>query len=210
MPMDAEVILKRFDNHTTQQDGDAEIDEYGDGDSWIELRNLFDSAVANSAGNDGLRDALNTKTKHEKLSKTLNLQQRKEYHGGATFWSPRKIREGRAREVVKQREEEAEKLCKANDKQLREAALLYKKQLQAAAKEARGIAKVERKKQADAKAQRLAKSRALKQQEQQRDAATSQKSHDTLNKGKRKASPRTDHMRCTGTVVLYLYLLRCS
>jgi hypothetical protein len=108
MLMDAEVILKRFDNHTTQQDRDAEIGKHGDGDSWIELRNLFDSAVANSAGveakrlqtslhslqvqnellhheNDSLRNALNTKTKHNKSSKTLDLQQREEYHSGATF-----------------------------------------------------------------------------------------------------------------------------
>ncbi|KAF7452687.1 hypothetical protein PtrM4_057540 [Pyrenophora tritici-repentis] len=57
--------------------------------------------------NDSLRAALNAKKKHQKQSCKLDLQQRNEYHGGAVFWSPRKIREARAREAVKQREDEA-------------------------------------------------------------------------------------------------------
>jgi hypothetical protein len=159
MPMNAEIVLQRFNNHSAQQDGDAEIGEHGNGDTWDQLRNLFESAVTNRAGveakrlkgslhslqvqnkllhreNEGLRDALYTKKKHKRQSKTLDLQQRKEYHSGAIFWSPKKIREARAREAVKQQEEEAEKLRKADNKQLKESALLYKKQLQEAAKEA--------------------------------------------------------------------------
>jgi hypothetical protein len=60
----------------------------------------------------GLRAALVTKRKDTKKSKPLDLQQRQEYHGDAVFWSPRKVREARARESVKQREDEAEQLQK--------------------------------------------------------------------------------------------------
>ncbi|KAI1676288.1 Atrophin-1 multi-domain protein [Pyrenophora tritici-repentis] len=54
--------------------------------------------------NKGLKEALQHKKKHKKKSKALNLQQRQEYHSGAVHWSPRKLREARAREA-KQREE---------------------------------------------------------------------------------------------------------
>jgi hypothetical protein len=49
--------------------------------------------------NEGLHKALTTKKKHNKKSKVLNLQQRQEYHGGAVFWSPRKMAESEAREL---------------------------------------------------------------------------------------------------------------
>jgi regulator of replication initiation timing len=76
--------------------------------SWIQLRKLFDAAVKDEADestkelsasihslqthndllnseNKGLRQALAFKRKHKKSSKPLDLQQRKEYHGGAVF-----------------------------------------------------------------------------------------------------------------------------
>jgi hypothetical protein len=74
--------------------------------------------------NQGLRAALVTKRKNSKKRKPLDLQQRQEYHGGAVFWSPRKVREARARESVKKRADEAEKLRKAETKELRAAAPL--------------------------------------------------------------------------------------
>jgi hypothetical protein len=108
--------------------------------SWIQLRKVFDAAVKDEADestkelsasihslqthndllnseNKGLRQALALKRKHKKKSKPLDLQQRKEYHGGAVFWSPSKLREGRFRERVKQQEEEAEKLQKAQTRE---------------------------------------------------------------------------------------------
>jgi hypothetical protein len=44
-PMDAEAVLKRFNNTTLEQDEAAELGQHGDGDSWIELRKLFEAAV---------------------------------------------------------------------------------------------------------------------------------------------------------------------
>jgi hypothetical protein len=72
--------------------------------------------------NLGLREALNTKKKRKKKSKTLDLQQREEYHSGSVFWSPRKVREAQARESVRQQDEYEQKLQKARDGELKEAA----------------------------------------------------------------------------------------
>jgi hypothetical protein len=54
---------------------------------------------------EGLKEALATKKKQKNRGKPLGLQQRQEYHGGAVMWSPRKIREARARKRVREREE---------------------------------------------------------------------------------------------------------
>jgi hypothetical protein len=70
----------------------------------------------------GLHKALQYKKKHKKKSKDLDLQQRQEYHGGAILWSPRKVREARAREKVRADNEMEEKLQKARRKESREAA----------------------------------------------------------------------------------------
>jgi hypothetical protein len=151
-PPNAKVILKRFKTTTSEQDRGLEIEEEGDGSTWRQLRHLFDAAVEDTAAessrrlgaslhslqvqnkllhheNKGLRTALSTQKKHKKKSKPLDLQQRKEYHSGAVFWSPRKVREARVRESVKQQEEEAEKLQKAEAKELKAAATLYKQKI---------------------------------------------------------------------------------
>ena len=94
--------------------------------------------------NDGLREALTVKKRHKKHSKPLDLQQRQEYHGGAVFWSPRKIREARAREIVKQQEEHKEQLAKANRKELQAAAKLLREQEAEERRVARERAKVVR------------------------------------------------------------------
>jgi hypothetical protein len=206
-PMDAEVILKRFNTTTSGQDEDIELRELGDGDTWSDIRKILDAAVVDKAKteskqlastlhwlqvqnellhhNEGLRAALTSKRKHKKNSKLLDLQQRKKYHGGAVLWSPRKIREARARETVRQREEEQEKLQKTHDGELKTAARLHEKKIAEEAKALRQTARERAAEERKARAAELAP-RALKKQ--QRDAATSQKSRDTPNKGKRKAS----------------------
>ena len=208
--MDAEVILKRFNTTTTSgEDEDTQLQEVGNGDSWRDLRKILDAAVLDKAKaegkrvaaalhslqvqnellhyeNEGLRTTLTTKQKHKKKSKLLDLQQRKEYHSGAVLWSPRKIREARARERVKQQEEEQQKLQKTRDRELKAAATLYKKKMAEEAKVVRQLARERAAEERKARAAELAAARALKKQ--QRDAATSQKSRNTLKKAKRKAS----------------------
>jgi hypothetical protein len=74
-----------------------------------------------------LKAALTSKKKHNKRRKPLDLQQREEYHSRATFWSPGKIREAQARRAVIEREEHERQLQKANNKELKAAAKLYKR-----------------------------------------------------------------------------------
>jgi hypothetical protein len=208
-PANAEVILKRFTSTPSGQDGDPEFAQHGDGSSWNELRKLFEVTVKDTAGDDakrlstslhslqvqnellnhenqGLRAALVTKRKNSKKRKPLDLQQRQEYHGGAVFWSPRKVREARARESVKQREDEAEKLRKAETKDLRAAASLYKRKMAEEARALREQAKEQRKKDAEAKAAEREAARAQKQQE--KEAATTRKLAEQANKATRTAS----------------------
>ena len=145
-------MLKRFETPPQQQDKDTEIGEHGDGDSWRQVRKLFDAAVPNKAGveakrlsaalhsfqaknevvrfeNQGLKHSLASKDKHKHKSKPLPLQQRKEFHSKAVFWSPSTIREAFVREDVEQREKEQLQLQKKDKKKLEAALRLYNKQI---------------------------------------------------------------------------------
>jgi hypothetical protein len=77
--------------------------------------------------NKGLREALEAKKKYTKHSKCLNLQQREEYHGGATFWSSRKIRDTQFHERTRKREEEKKKLKESDAKKLKATTVLLQK-----------------------------------------------------------------------------------
>jgi hypothetical protein len=109
------------------------------------------------------------------------LQQGEDSHGGAVFWSPRKLRE-----ATKRDDAEREQLQKTHDKEIKAAATLYKKQQAEAAKVARQHAAEERREAKKARAAELAAERALKKL--QRDVATAEKSRDILRNSKRKAS----------------------
>ncbi len=208
-PMDAEFILKRFNNHASEQDKAVRPGQQGDGDSWTQLRKSFDAAVADKAKveakrlsqsihslqvnnallhdqNESLKQQLNAKSKPPIKRTALNTQDGEEWHGGAVWWSPRRLRRHRERKAAEQDEAEQQQLQKARDRELREASKLYQKQQQEAAKVARQEAAEERAKAKKARAEELAAARALKKQ--QREAATSQKSYDTSNTAKRKGS----------------------
>jgi hypothetical protein len=208
-PMDAEVVLKRFSNHTSRQAKASKPGQRGDGDSWIQLRKLYHAAVPDKSKvearqleasfhslqtqnellhleNNNLKRELTSKSKHKKKRYKMDLQHNEEYKGAGVFWSPKKVAEARTRETSKRNAEKELQLQKARDRDLKAAANLYKKQIAEAAKVARQEAAEERRKEKKAKAEELAAARALKKQ--QRDAATAQKSHDTLNRPKRKAS----------------------
>ncbi|KAF1935980.1 hypothetical protein EJ02DRAFT_360224, partial [Clathrospora elynae] len=128
------------------------------------------------------------KKKHKKKGKALDLQQRQEYHGGAVFWSPRKMREAYARETVRQRDEAEEKLQKAKTKELREAAKLLKKREAEGRRVERERLKGEREKKKAAKAAQYAR------QKEERDSV---KALQLPQKGKRQASrpPTTSNKR---------------
>jgi hypothetical protein len=102
------------------------------------------------------------------------------------LWSPRKVREAQVREMVKQCEEEQQKLQKTHNRKLKVAATIYKKNMAEEVKALRQITREHAAEDRKTRAAELAAARALKKQ--QRNAATSQISRDTLNKGKQKAS----------------------
>jgi hypothetical protein len=131
--MDTQVILKRFHPKTPEPEEPLEILIAS---NWRKTRELVQAAFKEGGEkefkqilyslhylqvqndlllqeNQGLRESLNTKKKHKKQGKTLDLQQRQEYHSGAVLWSPRKMREARVRMTVKEKEEEEEKVQKA-------------------------------------------------------------------------------------------------
>jgi type IV secretory pathway VirB10-like protein len=77
----------------------------------------------------GLKEALLFKKRHKKKSYTLQLQEDDQYHGGALFLSPRKIEAARLRESEKKRQEDELQLQKAETKELKKAAQLYKQKI---------------------------------------------------------------------------------
>ncbi|KAF1943775.1 hypothetical protein EJ02DRAFT_342491, partial [Clathrospora elynae] len=145
------------------------------------------------------------KEANKKNGKALDLQQQQEYHGGAVFWSPRKMREAYARETVRQRDEAEEKLQKAKTKGLREAAQLLKKRQAEGRCVERERLKEEREKEKAAKAAKHAR------QKEERDSA---KALQLPQKGKRQASrlPTTSN-KCQklvgsqpGYVCIYVFI----
>jgi hypothetical protein len=210
-PMNAEVILKRYNTATSSNRDDLGILPKGNRCSWRELHRLLDDAVEGGSGksaeavsvalhslqvlnellhheNKGLRTSLSTKKKRKNKSKTMDLQQRKEFQSSAVFWSPRKVREARVREDVKQQEAEEENLQKSQRKELKAAAALYKKQQLAEAKVERERIKEVKKKERKEKTEHLAASRAEKQC--QKEAGNTQKALQSSQRGKRSASEK--------------------
>lgn len=145
--MEPERILERI-THTPPEDSRSSPSSLSDSD-WRKMDQLVRTAVAGSQSVEskklslklhhlsvqnqllhhelnGVKEAITTKKRHKKHSKPLDLQQRQEYHSGAVFWSPRKIREARARERVEQQEEHEQQLAKANKKVLQAAAKLLR------------------------------------------------------------------------------------
>jgi hypothetical protein len=148
-PLDAEVIIKHFCKTAPQQ---AQSTFSLTPNDWHEIEHLVRTAVKDTTAGDakqlsltlhhlqvqnellnhenhGLCKALSSKKKHSKKSKALDLQQRQEYHGGAIFWSPCKLREAQVQEEVKQHIYNKEQLQKAETKKLKEAAALYTKKM---------------------------------------------------------------------------------
>ena len=60
--------------------------------------------------NKGLQESLAHRKKHNKKSKPLSLQQRKEYQSQPVFWSPWKVREAHYRRKINEQEQEEQHL----------------------------------------------------------------------------------------------------
>ncbi|KAK7177577.1 hypothetical protein PSPO01_16368 [Paraphaeosphaeria sporulosa] len=203
-PFNLEVILKRFKKSTQDDDQGSRESSHSvlSGDNWRELDGLVRATEQQSRKdaqklsrslhhisanvqllhheNAGLREALASKKKHKKKGKALNLQQRQEYHGGAVFWSPSKIREARVRQSVKEQEEKERELLKAETAELRKAAKLCKEKIAEENRVAREAAKVAREQE------RAEKAAERTREKEAREAAKALK---PTQKGKRKAPP---------------------
>jgi hypothetical protein len=163
-PKDPDVILKRFDDK--EQEEAAEASRLT-GCDWRHMERLVRAAVSDRTAdeskklsetlhslavqnellqeeNSGLREALEDK---KNRGKRLKLQREDSYHGGATFWSPRKIRQARAHELEKQQQEEAEIAARASRKELQAAAKLLKEQQKEERRVERQALKEERKRE---------------------------------------------------------------
>jgi hypothetical protein len=96
------------------------------------------------------------------------------------------LREAKARDAVKEREEEEEKLRKVDTNNLKVVASLHKKWQQQSARELRESAKEARKKDAEAKTAERAAEKQRKQEE--REATTTRKLTEQANKAIRTTS----------------------
>jgi hypothetical protein len=129
--------------------------------------------------NEGLRASLATKNKRRGHGKRLPLKRAEKPGGGATFWSPRKISEARAKLAEIKTERRQEQLKKDEVKDQRAANKLYKQKITEERRVERERAKVVREKE---RAEKATERERLKQQH---DAA---KALQLSQKGKRKAS----------------------
>ncbi|KAF1940219.1 hypothetical protein EJ02DRAFT_407087 [Clathrospora elynae] len=196
--MDQERVMKRFPNKPPNKPLNKPKPSWREADCLLRTaanKSLSDLKTVSSlihhlanqnelltGENEGLRNALTTKKKHNKKGKVLDLQQRQEYHGRAVFWSPRKMAEGEARERTNKQLAEEEKLQKAQMKQLQAANALYNKKLKEERRVATAAKREEREKEKAEKAASAAAQKALQ---------NTQKPIQTSQTGKRKASATT-------------------
>ena len=186
-PLNPEVILQRFTVPDPATDSDSSalsasdwrkmerllrqvVADQGDRQAKKLSQVLHSSSVQNSLLKDEvrkLREALVNERTRRKRGKPLPLQEAEEYHGGAVFWSPRKVKEARDRLQLQEEEEEQLQLQKADTRRQREET----RQVRAREKEQRRQARLavslmrqkEREEKAIEKASRIAARKAAKQ-----------------------------------------------
>lgn len=115
----------------------------------------------------GLKEALINERLRRKRGKALNFEAPEEYHGGAVFWSPKKVKEARDRQHQQELEEAQQQLQKAEAAKLREERRQNKAQAIQARRQQRAEARVLREEEKAEKAAEQA-SRAAARRTQQR------------------------------------------
>jgi hypothetical protein len=158
-PFNPEVILRRFNTSPSSSNSESSALSAS---NWRKIERLLRQVVvdqgnkqvkrlsqilhSNSVQNallkdevKGLREALINERMRRKRGKPLLLEEPEEYHGGAVFWSPRKVKDACERQQLKEREEQQLQHQKAETNRHREEA----RQAKAEAVQARRQAKVE-------------------------------------------------------------------
>jgi hypothetical protein len=203
-PLNPEVILKRF-NQPAQSGQSSDSDSSAlSASDWRKIRQLIDHAIADrdqrkvsklnqtihrlsiravlaEHENVGLKEALINEKKRRKRGKALPLEAEEEYHGGAVFWSPRKVEKARDRLRQQELEEEQQRLQKAEIACNRKAQRRAKAQAIEARRQARAEARIARQ-AAKAREATERASRAAARRAQQR----LQQAHKTSQKGKKR------------------------
>jgi hypothetical protein len=150
--------------------------------------------------NEGLRASLATKNKRRRHGKRLPLTASEKPGGGATFWSPKKVGEARAKQAEMEAKQQAEELKNVKMRELRAANKLYQKKIAEEKPVARERAKVVREKERAEKAVRLV--HAQREKQQQKDAANATKALQLSQRGKRPASKKLALKRARGRRVI--------
>jgi hypothetical protein len=203
-PFDPEVILKRLNTRQPTPGSSSDSDSSAlSASDWRKIRQLVNRAVADRDQKkisklnqtihqisvqksllehevQGLRQALANERLRRRRGKALPLDQGEEYHGGAIFWSPRKVKEARDRLQQQELEEEQQQLQKADRARIRENQKQAKAQAIEAGRKARAEARISRQAEKAREAADRA-SRAAARRAQQR----LQQAQKTSQKGKR-------------------------
>ncbi|KAF7574024.1 hypothetical protein PtrM4_056470 [Pyrenophora tritici-repentis] len=190
-PPDPTPILKRFNRNTPEvSSSDESSASVLSGSDWRKIKALVNQTAADRTSKEVKKlhrslhhiSTQNELLRHEikGLKEALNLQTNQDgYHGGAVFWSPRKLRQARERRVVEEREKDELQLQKARRLELKEQARLYKLQVaQEKRVERERLKEVREKEKAEKMAERA----------REKAARDSQKAIQQAQNSKRKAS----------------------
>jgi hypothetical protein len=174
-PFAPEVILKRFNKQSTQGSLSDSDSSALSASNWRKTESLIRQVVKDRSDpqaqklsrafhrisvqkslleheTQGLRQALTDERLRRKRGKALPLEQPEEDHGGAVFWSPRKVKEARDRQQQQEQEEEQQRLQKAERGRVQEDQKQAKFQAVQHRRTARAAARVVREKEKARKA----------------------------------------------------------
>jgi hypothetical protein len=174
-PFEPEVILKRFNQQPTQgclSDSDSSALSAS---NWRKTEGLLRQVVKDRGDRraqklsqafhqistqktlleyevKGLREALINERTRRKRGKPLLLEEPEEYHGGAVFWSPRKVKDACERQQLKEREAQQLQQQKAEANRHREESRQTKAEAVQARRQAKAEARISREKEKAEKA----------------------------------------------------------
>jgi hypothetical protein len=204
-PLNSEVILRRFNRQPIQSSSSDSDSSALSASDWRKIRQLVDRAVADrdqrkisklnqtihrlsirsvlaEHENVRLKEALVNERQRRKRGRALPLEADEEYHGGAIFWSPRKVKEARDRQLQQELEEEQLQHQRAEAARLREDQRQEKLQAVQQRRVARAAARLIRQEEKTREAaDRTARAAARRAQQQL------QQAQKTAQKGKRRS-----------------------
>jgi hypothetical protein len=149
-PANPEVVLKKFAKEASDSDSSNSVLS---GEDWLKLKSIVRRTVKDQSDKDvkklqrslhhiaaqnkllrgeirGLKASLAIKKRRDNKSYTLQLESNHGYHGGAVFWSPKRVQQARDDEVSRQQQAVQQQLQKAEIAEMKEQARLCKLQLQ--------------------------------------------------------------------------------